>query len=165
MVKSSSGLRFYKVHPRQNARPRYDPRTGSRVNNKTRHQSEVNRIGVISRHSVHRDPTQRPIKRTWRPPQYKPPLFGAVMKKKRRRQDVQKYLAPPSKPYRPPQRRPVTPRPTRPPRPPSPPPRPPSQPLPPSYTPQYLPPAQPTPYQVRMSSPQPLTSRTAVITG
>ena len=156
MVKSSSGLRFYEVHPRENARPRYNPRTGSRVNNaKTRHQSEVNRIGVISRHTVHRDPPQRPIKRTWRPPQYKPPLFGAVMKK-RRRQDVHKYLAPPSKPYRPPQRRPVTPRP---------PPRPPSQPPPSSYTPQYLPPAQPTPYQVRMSSPQPLTSRTAVITG
>ena len=163
MVKSSSVLHYQRIQPRQSARPRYDPRTIV-TNAKTKNnQSAVNRLGVINgyrqRHPVHRPPHHRPIKRPWRPPHYKPPLFGFLMKN-RRRQDVNRHLSPPSKPYRPPpQRAPVTPRPP----PPSKPPPPPGPA--PSYRPLYLPPAQPTPYQLRMSSPQPLASRTAVIAG
>ena len=163
MVKSSSVLQYQEVQPRHSARPRHNPRTLV-TNAKTKNQSEVNRLGVVNgygkRYPVHREPHQRPIKRTWRPPHYKPPLFGFLMKS-RRRQDVNRHLSVPSKPYRPPPQR--SPAKLRPRPPPSKPPLPPGPA--PAYRPQYLPPAQPTPYQVRMSSLQPLTTRTAVISG
>ena len=131
--------------------------------------SGVNRLGYFQRSRPRKPPLPPPpkiINRKRRPPPPPPPPPRIQYK---RRQGVTKVLTPPFKPYKPPPKKKVSPVPKKHYKPPSPPP--PQPPTPSSPTPtyqyQYLPPAQPTPYQVRMSSISPLAinNRTAFITG
>lgn len=131
----------------------------------------VNRLGYFQRYRPRKPPPPPPkiIKRRPPIPPRPPPTPLHIQYK--RRQGVTKVLTPPLKPYKPPPKKKVSLVPKKhykPPPPPPPPRQPPTQQTPtPTYQYQYLPPAQPTPYQLRMSSISPLSinNRTAFITG
>ena len=129
----------------------------------------VNRLGYFQRYRPRKPPPPPPkiIKRRPPIPPRPPPTPLKIQYK--RRQGVTKVLTPPLKPYKPPPKKKVSLVPKKHYKPPPPPPQqPPTQQTPtPTYQYQYLPPAQPTPYQLRMSSISPLSinNRTAFITG